>query len=162
MSGHCINPLALNILFLCLSLFHLLLSLFFLSASPEHTNPKHWHISADCCSPLFQDEITFFMFSNTCPKGEAVLDLSCSPVRWSQCCPHIPDGQGTAAVSSLARPPQGHSGLFALPHLQTGCEQPHGDKIMFILGLGEEYGWVGFYFFFSVGEKGMPEDIPCF
>lgn len=96
------------------------------------------------------------MFSNTCPKGEVVLNLSCSPVR---CHPMKPvlttDGQGTAAVSPLARAPWGHPGPFALPHLQTGREQPHGDMIMFILGLGEKSGWVGFFnLFFFCGEKG--------
>lgn len=96
------------------------------------------------------------MFSNTSPKGEAVLNFSCSPVRCQPMKPvltmHWPiwDGQGTAAVSSLARPPQGQSGPFALPHLQTGCD---GSKKIFILGLGEEYGWVGFFFFFFLWGK---------
>lgn len=98
------------------------------------------------------------MFSNTSPKGEAVLNLSCSTVRCHPMKPvlamqwPIRDGQGTAAVSSLARPPQGHSGPFALPRLQTSCEQPDGEKIIFILGLGEESGWAGSFFLW--GEKG--------
>lgn len=95
----------------------------------------------------------FFMFPNTSPKGEAVLNLLCSPQvpPYEASADH--DGPSELARAQLPSHPCPDLPRDTLvPLLCPTCKQADGHKMVFILGLGEESARVGSAFLWGKRE----------